>query len=405
MGQLLSCGDQGDKLAATQAAIEVAKDDAAVAKEKSDELERKLQRSKEKLERLRKERDEMMAARICSPVSEGADEDSSPRNAAPSSRISPPRAVRRESNAEIVTYAGLGSPKMLSSPKQQQQKQPPQIPVATPGPVPGTPFSIIPGSTQAVADDGRHAATALSAVAGATPVPSRQLFSGDIAISINGSTTNGSSSSSSSGSGSNGNGHASTAMRQALADLAGADCRGLPHIRANEMLLWQLFCFYTVHGDRIEKDPPSSSGSSSGSGAVRKITLSTAPLDPKAIVTAAMLKGGPEPAKFDVALLRVEDMLQMLAHFAVQQKTHADLATLLAAFQRRETITYTEYVAVLVAAAVALAGATGTPSQDRDKAVRGLFYEMDLSEAVYHLQSTQALEGPDDLQFVLLDQQ
>ena len=189
-------------------------------------------------------------------------------------------------------------------------------------------------------------------------------------------------------------------MKLVLMDLAGEDClRGLPHVHANELLLWQIFCFYTVHGDRIEKIPPSSSG------ATKKITLSSAPLEPKAIVTAAMLKGGPEPAKFDVALLHLDHMLQMLADFAVQQKARADLATLLSAFQRRETITYNEYLAVLVAAAVAIAMATSsTTSQDRDIALRGLLSEMNLSEALYHIQHTQTLEGPSsDLVFTLMD--
>ena len=95
-----------------------------------------------------------------------------------------------------------------------------------------------------------------------------------------------------------------------------------PHIQANEQLLWQIFVVYAVYGatmihnsDHLDdnstlNDSVEGSGNSSGngngngtpggsSGTPRKVALAVAAaaaashhaMDPKALVTAAMLKG------------------------------------------------------------------------------------------------------------------
>ena len=78
LATVLTCGNSDDKLKQTKAAIEEAREDVEKSKNRSAELEKKLQRNKQKLEKLRKERDSFLSTRFLSSVKEGQFEDGSP---------------------------------------------------------------------------------------------------------------------------------------------------------------------------------------------------------------------------------------------------------------------------------------------------------------------------------------
>ena len=71
LATVLTCGNSDDKIKSIGAAIDEAREDVEKSKSRSAELEKKLQRSKQKLEKLRKERDSLLSTRFLSSVKEG----------------------------------------------------------------------------------------------------------------------------------------------------------------------------------------------------------------------------------------------------------------------------------------------------------------------------------------------
>ena len=100
-----------------------------------------------------------------------------------------------------------------------------------------------------------------------------------------------------------------------------------------------------------------------GGGTPRKVALALAAAaatanqttDPKTLITAAMLKGGPEVRKFDIPVLQLEHFMQLLMDFSIS-KADTTVSILRELFHLRDTITYREYILILVVIALAVHG-------------------------------------------------